>query len=251
MNNPETSHPVEDISKKNRSKNSKRKISITPITAERVRQVTLSKRKFGLMKKCYELSVLCNCDIGLMIFTPKSKLYQYASSDMDSILLRYMNYPQIHESKTSTDFEAANQKGAIKNEQSLVLNEISAATSSGSNNSFNSNNQFLPQNYMMLSPEQQQDQFSPLRSPTARQPNNQPPIFPKFQQQQLYPSPTQQPRVYTTYSPYPQSQPQQQPFSTSPIRGSIDYPALGSPYSFGSFPLYPPPTDPRNKNPGL
>ena len=31
-------------------------------------KVTLNKRKAGLVKKAYELSVLCNCDIALIIF---------------------------------------------------------------------------------------------------------------------------------------------------------------------------------------
>ena len=48
------------------------------------------KRKYGLMKKAYELSVLCNCDIGLIIFNnSNNKLVQYASKDMDKVLLRY------------------------------------------------------------------------------------------------------------------------------------------------------------------
>ena len=55
------------------------------------------------MKKCYELSVLCNCEIGLMMFTPNNKLYQYASDNMDSVLLRYTEFPQPHESKTNAD----------------------------------------------------------------------------------------------------------------------------------------------------
>ena len=52
-------------------------------------QVTFTKRKFGLMKKAYELSVLCDCEIAVVIFNSHNKLFQYASSDMDKILLKY------------------------------------------------------------------------------------------------------------------------------------------------------------------
>jgi SRF-type transcription factor (DNA-binding and dimerisation domain) len=49
-------------------------------------QVTFNKRKFGVMKKAYELSVLCDCEIALIIFSSSNKLYQYASTDMDKVL---------------------------------------------------------------------------------------------------------------------------------------------------------------------
>ena len=52
-------------------------------------QVTFNKRKFGVMKKAYELSILCDCEIALIIFSSSNKLYQYASTDMDKVL--YMN----------------------------------------------------------------------------------------------------------------------------------------------------------------
>ncbi len=52
-------------------------------------QVTFTKRKFGLMKKAYELSVLCDCEISVIIFNSHNKLFQYASTDMDKILLKY------------------------------------------------------------------------------------------------------------------------------------------------------------------
>ena len=38
------------------------------------------------MKKAYELSVLCDCEIALIIFSSSNKLYQYASTDMDKVL---------------------------------------------------------------------------------------------------------------------------------------------------------------------
>ena len=81
----------------------RKKIEITRITDERNRQVTFTKRKFGLMKKAYELSVLCDCEIALIIFNSSNKLFQYASSDMDKILLKYTEYSEPHESRTNTD----------------------------------------------------------------------------------------------------------------------------------------------------
>lgn len=66
-------------------------------------QVTFTKRKFGLMKKAYELSVLCDCEVALIIFNGGNKLFQYASTDMDRILLRYTEYNEPHESRTNKE----------------------------------------------------------------------------------------------------------------------------------------------------
>ncbi|CAG5125306.1 unnamed protein product [Candidula unifasciata] len=81
----------------------RKKIQITRINDERNRQVTFTKRKFGLMKKAYELSVLCDCEIALIIFTSNNKLYQYASSDMDKVLLKYTEYNDSVVSQTNKD----------------------------------------------------------------------------------------------------------------------------------------------------
>lgn len=79
-------------------------IIIIPITVvQNSLQVTFTKRKFGLMKKAYELSILCDCEIALIIFNSGNKLFQYASSDMDKILLRYTEYNEPHESRTNAD----------------------------------------------------------------------------------------------------------------------------------------------------
>uniref|UniRef100_A0A8C1GKD0 Myocyte enhancer factor 2d n=1 Tax=Cyprinus carpio TaxID=7962 RepID=A0A8C1GKD0_CYPCA len=75
----------------------RKKIQIQRITDERNRQVTFTKRKFGLMKKAYELSVLCDCEIALIIFNHSNKLFQYASTDMDKVLLKYTEYNEPHE----------------------------------------------------------------------------------------------------------------------------------------------------------
>ncbi|KAK9766561.1 hypothetical protein K7432_004284 [Basidiobolus ranarum] len=83
----------------------RKKIEIKPILDERNKQVTFLKRKFGLMKKAYELSVLCECEIGLIIFNSQNKLVQYASSDMDKILMKYTEYNEPHESRRNEDFD--------------------------------------------------------------------------------------------------------------------------------------------------
>uniref|UniRef100_A0A8C2NV94 MADS-box domain-containing protein n=1 Tax=Capra hircus TaxID=9925 RepID=A0A8C2NV94_CAPHI len=81
----------------------RKKIQISRILDQRNRQVTFTKRKFGLMKKAYELSVLCDCEIALIIFNSSNRLFQYASTDMDRVLLKYTEYSEPHESRTNTD----------------------------------------------------------------------------------------------------------------------------------------------------
>ncbi|XP_028297239.1 myocyte-specific enhancer factor 2A-like [Gouania willdenowi] len=89
----------------------RKKIQITRIVDERNRQVTFMKRKFGLMKKAYELSILCDCEIALIIFNGSNKLFQYASTDMDKVLLKYTEYNEPHESRTNSDIvETLNKK---------------------------------------------------------------------------------------------------------------------------------------------
>ncbi|KAG8079806.1 hypothetical protein GUJ93_ZPchr0007g4621 [Zizania palustris] len=54
------------------------------------RQVTFSKRRNGLLKKAHEISVLCDADVALIVFSTKGKLYEYSShTSMEGILERY------------------------------------------------------------------------------------------------------------------------------------------------------------------
>ncbi|XP_065001001.1 truncated transcription factor CAULIFLOWER A-like [Musa acuminata AAA Group] len=54
------------------------------------RQVTFSKRRSGLLKKAHEISVLCDAEVALVIFSPKGKLYEYSTnSSMEKLLQRY------------------------------------------------------------------------------------------------------------------------------------------------------------------
>ncbi|KAE8716619.1 Agamous-like MADS-box protein AGL9-like protein [Hibiscus syriacus] len=54
------------------------------------RQVTFAKRRNGLLKKAYELSVLCDAEVALITFSNRGKLYEFcSSSSMMKTLERY------------------------------------------------------------------------------------------------------------------------------------------------------------------
>ncbi|NXE30418.1 MEF2B factor, partial [Ardeotis kori] len=102
----------------------RKKIQISRILDQRNRQVTFTKRKFGLMKKAYELSVLCDCEIALIIFNSTNRLFQYASTDMDRVLLKYTEYSEPHESRTNSDIlETLKRKGLGLESHELELDE--------------------------------------------------------------------------------------------------------------------------------
>ncbi|KMZ74489.1 hypothetical protein ZOSMA_127G00090 [Zostera marina] len=54
------------------------------------RQVTFAKRRNGLLKKAYELSVLCDAEVALIVFSNRGKLFEFcSSSSMPKTLERY------------------------------------------------------------------------------------------------------------------------------------------------------------------
>ncbi|KAK4602909.1 hypothetical protein RGQ29_011764 [Quercus rubra] len=53
------------------------------------RQVTFSKRRSGLLRKAHEISVLCDAEVALIVFSTKGKLFEY-SSDSSILLTQYM-----------------------------------------------------------------------------------------------------------------------------------------------------------------
>ncbi|KAJ6895087.1 hypothetical protein NC651_021541 [Populus alba x Populus x berolinensis] len=59
------------------------KIVIRRIDNSTSRQVTFSKRRNGLLKKAKELSILCDAEIGVIIFSSTGKLYDYANTRSD------------------------------------------------------------------------------------------------------------------------------------------------------------------------
>ncbi|KAG5016740.1 hypothetical protein JHK82_022391 [Glycine max] len=74
------------------------------------RQVTFAKRRNGLLKKAYELSVLCDAEVALIIFSNRGKLYEFcSSSSMLKTLERYQkcSYGAVEVTKPAKELESS------------------------------------------------------------------------------------------------------------------------------------------------
>ncbi|CAL9048833.1 unnamed protein product, partial [Musa banksii] len=62
------------------------------------RQVTFSKRRGGLLKKANELAILCDAQVGVIIFSSTGKLFEYCSPhlSMRQLIERYQRVTNTH-----------------------------------------------------------------------------------------------------------------------------------------------------------
>ncbi|KAL6316361.1 hypothetical protein AAG906_017998 [Vitis piasezkii] len=65
------------------------KIEIKRIENTTNRQVTFCKRRNGLLKKAYELSVLCDAEVALIVFSSRGRVYEYSNNNIKSTIDRY------------------------------------------------------------------------------------------------------------------------------------------------------------------
>ncbi|TKW20501.1 hypothetical protein SEVIR_4G092900v4 [Setaria viridis] len=71
------------------------KLQIKRIENTTNRQVTFSKRRNGLIKKAYELSVLCDIDIALIMFSPSNRLCHFSGRRrIEDVITKYINLPE-------------------------------------------------------------------------------------------------------------------------------------------------------------
>ncbi|KMT18682.1 hypothetical protein BVRB_2g028090 isoform C [Beta vulgaris subsp. vulgaris] len=81
------------------------------------RQVTFAKRRNGLLKKAYELSVLCDAEVALIIFSNRGKLYEFCSGpSMLKTLERYQkcSYGGVEVNKPSKELEQSSYREYLK-----------------------------------------------------------------------------------------------------------------------------------------
>nr|ASZ79965.1 MADS37 [Bambusa multiplex] len=81
--------------KEKKVKRKRGRVELRRIEDRTSRQVRFSKRRSGLFKKARELSVLCDAEVALVVFSPAGRLYEFASSDssIEKLFGRYWNIP--------------------------------------------------------------------------------------------------------------------------------------------------------------
>ncbi|KAG4124334.1 hypothetical protein ERO13_D10G033800v2 [Gossypium hirsutum] len=82
-------YPNESLEDSPQKKMGRGKIEIKRIENTTNRQVTFCKRRNGLLKKAYELSVLCDAEVALIVFSSRGRLYEYANNSVKATIERY------------------------------------------------------------------------------------------------------------------------------------------------------------------
>lgn len=94
------------------------KVELKKIENPTNRQVTFSKRRMGLFKKANELAILCDAQIGVIIFSGSGRMYEYSSPPwrIASVFDRYLKAP-------STRFEEMDIQQKIVQEMTRMKDE--------------------------------------------------------------------------------------------------------------------------------
>ncbi|XP_070671118.1 agamous-like MADS-box protein MADS2 isoform X4 [Malus domestica] len=88
------------------------KVELKRIENKINRQVTFAKRRKGLLKKAYELSVLCDAEVALIVFSTRGKLSEFSSGpSMAKTLERYQRctYGELGASQSAEDEQSRYQ----------------------------------------------------------------------------------------------------------------------------------------------
>uniref|UniRef100_A0A803L2K6 Uncharacterized protein n=1 Tax=Chenopodium quinoa TaxID=63459 RepID=A0A803L2K6_CHEQI len=106
------------------------KIEMKRIENRTNRQVTYSKRRQGLMKKTKELAILCDAQIGLIIFSGTGKLHTFpeSSNSLGQTIQRYLNVQGIqlpvHDNREELYSELQALREAIHNAEQDIRNYL-------------------------------------------------------------------------------------------------------------------------------
>ncbi|MCL7041254.1 hypothetical protein MKW94_018203 [Papaver nudicaule] len=92
------------------------KVQLKRIENPAHRQVSFCKRRSGLLKKAKELSVLCDADVGIIVFSSQGKLYELATNGtMGEVIDRYA------ETSRGAQIAQGVQKQSLEAEEDMAL----------------------------------------------------------------------------------------------------------------------------------
>ncbi|VVB02050.1 unnamed protein product [Arabis nemorensis] len=89
----------------------RRKIKMEMVQDMNTRQVTFSKRRTGLFKKASELAMLCNAEVGIVVFSPGGKPFSYGKPNLDAVAERFM--------RECDDSDSGDEEGSGNNRPKL------------------------------------------------------------------------------------------------------------------------------------
>ncbi|XP_020228054.1 agamous-like MADS-box protein AGL104 isoform X2 [Cajanus cajan] len=96
------------------------KLEIKRIENPANRQVTFSKRRNGLIKKAYELSILCDIDIAVIMFSPSGRVHHFSGRKrIEDVFTRYINLPD-QERDNAVSFPELPYRRGIQNKEYLL-----------------------------------------------------------------------------------------------------------------------------------
>ncbi|XP_027149857.1 agamous-like MADS-box protein AGL104 [Coffea eugenioides] len=102
------------------------KLQIKKIENTTNRQVTFSKRRNGLIKKAYELSVLCDVDVALIMFSPSGRLSVFSGNkSLEEIMARYLNLPEHERGRLHNQEYLEKALGKLKSEADRTNQDVS------------------------------------------------------------------------------------------------------------------------------
>ncbi|KAJ1265198.1 hypothetical protein BS78_08G061000 [Paspalum vaginatum] len=99
------------------------RIEIKRIENNTSRQVTFCKRRNGLLKKAYELSVLCDAEVALIVFSSRGRLYEYSNNSVKATIERYKKAHAVGSSSGAPLLEL-NAQQYYQQESAKLRNQI-------------------------------------------------------------------------------------------------------------------------------
>nr|XP_028963044.1 LOW QUALITY PROTEIN: MADS-box protein AGL24-like [Malus domestica] len=100
------------------------KIKIRKIDCLPARQVNFSKRRRGILKKARELSILCESEAAVIIFSQTGKLFDFSSSSTKDVIARYKS----HTSGEKSDQPTFDQLQLEKENKIMLTKELEDKT---------------------------------------------------------------------------------------------------------------------------